>query len=128
MEALTCAGKSGRNSAQKSGGRSAVAALSDLPADSQGVDGFIIEAKPPPGATRPGGNAVTMAWGLLDGWQAPAPWLLAGGLNASNVLRAIAETARARRGRGLGRGDRTGSKSAGIIRDFVARARSGGKQ
>lgn len=66
-----------------------VAMPSDLPAAAQGVDGFIIEAKPPPGATRPGGNAVTFDWSILAGWPAPAPWLLAGGLTPENVAEAL---------------------------------------
>lgn len=61
----------------------------DLPAAAQGADGFIVEPKPPPGATRPGGNAVALEWSLLRGWRAPAPWILAGGLTPENVAEAI---------------------------------------
>lgn len=69
-----------------------VASAADLPVDSQGVDGFVIEAKPPSGATRPGGNAATFDWAVLAGWRAPAPWLLAGGLTPDNVAAAIVAT------------------------------------
>lgn len=69
-----------------------VSAAADLPRDPGGVDGFVIEAKAPPGATRPGGNAVTFDWSILAGWQAPAPWLLAGGLGPDNVAEAIRAT------------------------------------
>jgi phosphoribosylanthranilate isomerase len=69
-----------------------VSSAADLPRDPGGVDGFVIEAKAPPGATRPGGNAVTFDWSILAGWHAPAPWLLAGGLGPDNVAEAIRAT------------------------------------
>lgn len=69
-----------------------VATPADLPRAPQGMDGFLIEAKPPAGATRPGGNAATFDWSILSGWQAPAPWLLAGGLTPANVAEAIRAT------------------------------------
>ena len=48
-----------------------IAAAADFPAD-DAVDGYVAEAKPPPGATRPGGNAVQADWELLARWQPPA--------------------------------------------------------
>lgn len=65
-----------------------VAAASDLP-DEIGTDLLMLDAKPPQGATRPGGNAVTFDWGVLAAWHAPGPWMLAGGLTADNVANAI---------------------------------------
>ncbi|HET6308071.1 MAG TPA: phosphoribosylanthranilate isomerase, partial [Rhodopila sp.] len=50
----------------------------DLPTDPGHADRLLLEAKPPAGANRPGGNATTFDWSLLRGWTAPAPWLLAG--------------------------------------------------
>ncbi|HEY2132449.1 MAG TPA: phosphoribosylanthranilate isomerase [Acetobacteraceae bacterium] len=66
-----------------------VATAADLPDVSGHADALLIEAKPPKNATRPGGNAVQFDWSLLVGWQAPCPWLLAGGLTADNVAEAI---------------------------------------
>ena len=66
-----------------------VAVASDLPADSGGADAWLLEAKPPADATRPGGNAVSFDWSILRGWRAPGPWLLAGGLRPDNVAEAI---------------------------------------
>ena len=40
--------------------------------------------------TLPGGNARSFDWSLLQGWTAPLPWLLAGGLDPDNVRAAIA--------------------------------------
>jgi phosphoribosylanthranilate isomerase len=66
-----------------------VAAAADLPRAAPGIDRLLIEAKPPPAATRPGGNAARFDWSLLAGWQAPLPWVLAGGLDPDNVGEAI---------------------------------------
>ena len=52
----------------------------------------MLDAKPPKGATRPGGNAITFDWGVLAAWKAPGPWMLAGGLTADNVAEAIRVT------------------------------------
>lgn len=66
-----------------------VSARADLPAAAEGIDAFVIEPKPPTGATRPGGNALALDWSLPARWHAPAPWLLAGGLTPENVGAAI---------------------------------------
>ncbi len=68
-----------------------VHAASDLPA-AMDADALLLDARPPPGATRPGGNAVAFDWSLLAGWHAPGPWLLAGGLHPGNVAAATAAT------------------------------------
>jgi phosphoribosylanthranilate isomerase len=66
-----------------------VAAAEDLPQEMEGADALLLEAKPPPEATRPGGNAVRFDWTLTRRWPAPGPWLLAGGLDPGNVAEAI---------------------------------------
>lgn len=53
------------------------------------ADRLMFDAKPPPGATRPGGNALAFDWTLLAGKKWKLPWMLAGGLTARNVARAI---------------------------------------
>ena len=53
------------------------------------VDMFLLDAKPPPGAALPGGNAASFDWTLLAGQAIPRPWLLAGGLTPGNVAAAI---------------------------------------
>lgn len=100
-----------------------VARPEDLPADPEGLDGFVIESKPPAGATRPGGNAAAMDWGLLQTWQAPLPWMLAGGLTAGNVARAVAESGAPGVDVSSGVETAPGEKSPAMIRDFVARVR-----
>ena len=57
-----------------------------------GADALLLDAKPPKDATRPGGNALAFDWGIMRGWAAPGPWLLAGGLTAGNVAEAMRVT------------------------------------
>jgi phosphoribosylanthranilate isomerase len=54
------------------------------------VDRFLLDAKAPPGAPLPGGNAAPFDWRLAAGRTMPRPWLLAGGLTPGNVAQAIA--------------------------------------
>jgi phosphoribosylanthranilate isomerase len=54
------------------------------------VDRFLLDAKAPPGAPLPGGNAAPFDWTLTAGRAIPRPWLLAGGLTPENVGQAIA--------------------------------------
>lgn len=53
------------------------------------ADYLLFDAKPPGGATRPGGNAVAFDWQILKGPLFPRPWILAGGLHPGNVADAI---------------------------------------
>jgi phosphoribosylanthranilate isomerase len=53
---------------------------------------FLLDTKPPMGATRPGGNAAAFDWSILKGFSFPRPWLLAGGLTPANVAAALAAT------------------------------------
>jgi phosphoribosylanthranilate isomerase len=100
-----------------------IASAVDLPADDEGLDGFLIEAKAPPGATRPGGNAVTMDFAVLDGWKAPGFWMLAGGLTPRNVAAAIARTKAPGVDVSSGVETAPGEKSPELIAAFVAAAR-----
>ena len=95
----------------------------DLPADSGGADGLVLEAKPPPDATRPGGNATRFDWSLLLGWQAPAPWVLAGGLTPDNVAEAIRATGAQAVDVSSGVERARGVKDPALIRRFIANAR-----
>jgi len=55
------------------------------------ADRLLIDAKPPRQGAGflPGGNALTFDWRLIAGRCWARPWLLAGGLTASNVAEAI---------------------------------------
>jgi phosphoribosylanthranilate isomerase len=100
-----------------------VGSRADLPATAAGADRLVIEAKPPEGATRPGGNAASFDWSILAGWKPPAPWVLAGGLTPDNVAAAIAATGAPMVDVSSGVESQPGRKDPALIRDFVANAR-----
>ncbi len=88
------------------------------------ADMLMFDAKAPESASRPGGHGAAFDWQLLRGRSFPRPWLLAGGLNAENVARAI--RACDAPGVDVSSGVETspGVKSPEMIRDFVAKARN----
>lgn len=100
-----------------------VAAVEDFPAPDEASDGYVLEAKPPKGATRPGGNAVRADWELLAGWRGKKFWLLAGGLTPENVAGAIKQTGAPGADVSSGVETAPGVKSPELIRDFVAAVR-----
>jgi len=98
----------------------------DLPAEANGLDGLVVEAKPPEGATRPGGNGASIDWTITKNWKAPVPWLLAGGLTAENVATAITQSGAPGVDVSSGVESLPGVKSPALIRRFVANARGVG--
>jgi phosphoribosylanthranilate isomerase len=56
------------------------------------ADMLLFDSKPPLHSTRPGGNALTFNWGLMSSYEGKLPWFLAGGLNSSNVARALSDS------------------------------------
>jgi phosphoribosylanthranilate isomerase len=59
----------------------------------EGVADFLLfDAKPPCASGRPGGSGTSFDWSLLGMIETKTPWLLAGGLDASNVTDALAQT------------------------------------
>jgi phosphoribosylanthranilate isomerase len=101
-----------------------VSAKTELPVDCQGLGGFVIEPKPPADATRPGGNAVAMDWGLLSDWKAPGFWLLGGGLKPKNVVQAMFQSHAPAVDVSSGVEAAPGEKSPALIREFIARVRN----
>lgn len=100
-----------------------VRAADDLPRYAGPADRLVIEAKPPEGATRPGGNAITFDWSILRNWHAPVPWFLAGGLDPSNVGSAIRQTGATAVDVSSGVERAKGVKDPALIRAFIAAAR-----
>jgi phosphoribosylanthranilate isomerase len=100
-----------------------VESVADFPGAQEAADGFIVEAKPPPGATRPGGNGVQADWELLSHFHPPKPWLLAGGLRPDNVAEALRVTGAPGADVSSGVEIAPGRKSPALIREFVAAAR-----
>lgn len=54
------------------------------------ADLLLFDAKAPPGSELPGGNGVAFDWSILAGFDAGAPVMLSGGLNAGNIAEALA--------------------------------------
>ncbi|MEM8832950.1 MAG: phosphoribosylanthranilate isomerase [Pseudomonadota bacterium] len=50
------------------------------------VDWIMLDAKP---EELPGGNGAAFDWSILEGFESPLPWMLAGGLTPENVQDAI---------------------------------------
>ncbi|MGJ3231891.1 MAG: phosphoribosylanthranilate isomerase [Oceanicaulis sp.] len=90
------------------------------------VDGFVFDAKPPKGADRPGGLGEAWDYSLLKGFEARAPWLLAGGLTVESVAKAIAQSGAAGVDVVSGTESAPGVKDPEKIRAFIAAARGEG--
>ena len=55
----------------------------------EAADILLFDAKPPPGASRPGGHGAAFDWAVLKAYKGETPYLLAGGLDAANIAAAI---------------------------------------
>ncbi len=53
------------------------------------ADQILVDARPPGGADRPGGNGIAFDWRLIRDRRWPRPWMLAGGLTPENVAEAV---------------------------------------
>jgi len=53
------------------------------------ADRLLFDARPPRGATRPGGLGKSFDWSLLAGVNPSVPYMLSGGLDVSNVAEAL---------------------------------------
>jgi phosphoribosylanthranilate isomerase len=87
------------------------------------ADRILLDAKPPKGATRPGGNAIAFDWAILDGFDPGLPWMLSGGLDPGNVGEAVARTRPPGVDVSSGVETAPGLKDAGLIAAFVKAAR-----
>jgi len=66
--------------------------LSEVDAYTPFVDYFLFDAKPDPAQSElPGGNGLTFDWTILEGYNSPKPYFLAGGLTPENVDAAEAQ-------------------------------------
>ena len=91
--------------------------------DYEVADRLLIDAKPPEGSDRAGGHGQTFDWSILEGWEPPRPWLLAGGLTPDNIEEAIAATGAAAVDVSSGVERAPGIKDEELIRDFIAAAK-----
>jgi len=83
------------------------------------ADRLLFDAKPPKGATRPGGNALAFDWQILKGEEFTIPWMLAGGLDASNVQQALAMSGAKAIDVSSGVEVAVGVKDPKLIKDFL---------
>lgn len=90
------------------------------------ADRILFDARAPKGAPVPGGNGLPFDWTILHGLHLDKPWMLSGGLDASNVAAAVRLT----HARGVdvssGVESARGVKDADLIRRFVLAARNAG--
>ncbi len=86
------------------------------------ADWLLFDASPPTGALRPGGNATAFDWRILDNRHWPLPWLLAGGLDADNLARAVNMTGARVVDVSSGVEERPGYKSPEKIKQFLDKA------
>lgn len=99
--------------------------LANVAAYNDVADMFLFDAKAPATATRPGGgHGVAFDWQLVRRRTFARPWLLAGGLNAENVARAIQVSGAQGVDASSGMETAPGVKSPELIRAFVEAARS----
>lgn len=108
-----------------------VSAAGDLAAAdeyAEAADLLLFDAKPPPGALRPGGLGIAYDWSALAAYRGETPYLVAGGLTAENVAAAIGaqKNAAAFFGVDVSSGVETGpgEKDGDLINAFVSAVKS----
>lgn len=85
----------------------------------QVADRLLFDAKPPPGATLPGGNAQPFDWTMLSGRIWLKPWMLAGGLHTGNLVQAVCASGATAVDVSSGVEDAPGEKSPQKIKEFL---------
>lgn len=103
-----------------------VASAADLPAldaYSSVADMLLVDAKPPKGASLPGGNGLAFDWQLIAGRRWAVPWMLAGGLTPDNVAEAVRLTGARQVDVSSGVESAPGTKDAEKMAAFVAAAK-----
>lgn len=98
--------------------------LANVASYDDAADMYLFDAKAPASAARPGGHGAAFDWSLMAGRSFARPWLLAGGLNAQNVARAIARTGAGAVDVSSGVETAPGVKDANLIGAFVTAARN----
>lgn len=102
---------------------SARADLSPIRLYANVADRLIFDARPPQDATRPGGLGRAFDWTLLKGADAGVPFMLSGGLDASNVAEALRITRAPGVDVSSGIESAPGVKDPDKIRGFIRAAR-----
>ncbi|WP_411816919.1 phosphoribosylanthranilate isomerase [Hyphococcus sp. DH-69] len=91
------------------------------------ADIILFDAKPPPGAGRPGGHGVSFDWSAVSSYEGETPFILAGGLTPDNVADAVASQKDHSGFVGVdvssGVEDAPGKKSPALISAFISSAK-----
>lgn len=90
------------------------------------ADQILLDAKPPRGASRPGGLGARFDWTLLEGFRPTRPWMLAGGLTPETVAAAVRATGARQVDVSSGVESAPGVKDPDLVRAFVAAAGGAG--
>lgn len=98
--------------------------LAVLPGYAAVCDRILFDAKPPKDATRPGGLGEPFDWHLLEGLNLALPYMVSGGLDASNVAEALRVTRAGGVDISSGVESAPGIKDPDMIRDFLRAARA----
>ena len=86
---------------------------------SEVADHLLIDAKPSPNSSLPGGNGIKFDWTILEKKSWDFSWFLAGGLNANNITEALSITKARKVDLSSGVEDSNGRKSINKITSFV---------
>lgn len=91
------------------------------------ADMLLFDAKPPPGAGRPGGHGVSFDWTALDAYAGETPYLVAGGLTPENVTGPVAAKDKHAAFLGVdvssGVESAPGKKDPALVKAFIAAAK-----
>jgi phosphoribosylanthranilate isomerase len=98
--------------------------LAPLPGYAAVADRILFDARAPKDATRPGGLGATFDWHLLEGLDLKLPFMVSGGLDATNVAEAVRVTRAGGVDVSSGVESAPGVKDAGMIRAFIRAARA----
>ena len=88
------------------------------------ADQLLFDAKMPKDSALPGGNGRTFDWSILQDLKLDRPWMLSGGLDATNVQEAIRRTGAKAVDVSSGVESAPGLKDINKLRDFIAAVRS----
>jgi phosphoribosylanthranilate isomerase len=104
-------------------GVESAADLASLPGYAAVADRILFDARPPQGATRPGGLGAAFDWHVLENLELKLPFLVSGGLNAENVAQALRVTRAGGVDVSSGVERAAGVKDGDMIRAFIRAAR-----
>jgi phosphoribosylanthranilate isomerase len=98
--------------------------LASLPGYAAVCDRILFDARPPKGATRPGGLGAVFDWHVLRDIDLKLPFVVSGGLNAENVAEAVRVTRAGGVDVSSGVERAPGVKDPEMIRQFIRAVRA----